>query len=163
MPKGRGRGAAQPLREVGKHPKDGKPIYLYEGKYGFYVKHEEKNATVGRDSLDPASVTVELAVAALEQAPEPKRKRTSAKGTGAKKAPAAARPRKAASPDAEAKPTSSKAAKPKRVAKPKAAARKKAASTEAGAAAPASAAKGKGKSKSPAGSSKAARSGRNAG
>jgi DNA topoisomerase-1 len=97
QPKGRGRGQAAPLRTVGAHPADGLPIFLYEGKYGFYVKHGERNATVGKAELDPATVTLEQAVTALAEAPPPKRKpgqrtaapRAAAKKAAPKKAPAA--------------------------------------------------------------------------
>lgn len=85
QPKGRGRRAAEPLRTVGKHPKDGEPIHLYSGRYGFYVKHGEKTATVGRgESFDPEKLTVEEAAEALANAPEKKtkgRRTTTAKST----------------------------------------------------------------------------------
>ncbi len=98
IPKGRGRGQAEPLRQVGAHPKDGQPIQLYSGRYGFYVKHGEKTATVSKEaSFDPQSLTVEQAVVALDAAPEGKKKRPAARKTAsakkasstpAKKAPA---------------------------------------------------------------------------
>lgn len=90
MPKGR-RGQVSPLRELGPHPKDGEPVLLFSGRYGYYVKHGDKNATVGKEDLDPNAVTLEHAVAALDQAPEGKKKRgraagakTAAKGTATK-------------------------------------------------------------------------------
>lgn len=86
QPKGRGRGAAEPLKTVGNHPADGTPILLYSGKYGFYVKHGEKTATVGKgDGFDPEGLSVEQAVTALDAAPEPKKKKTAARGAAAKK------------------------------------------------------------------------------
>jgi DNA topoisomerase-1 len=67
QPKGvRGRSAPAPLREVGKHPKDGAAINLYDGKYGLYVKHGEVNATVPKGTA-PEAVTVEQAVALLAE------------------------------------------------------------------------------------------------
>src|SRR5690606_14763764 len=99
QPKGRARGAApEPLRTVGNHPEDGAPILLFSGRYGFYVKHGEKTATVGRgEGFDAEKLTVEQAVTALANAPDKKTKGRRAAGakSGAKAAPgskAAARP-----------------------------------------------------------------------
>ncbi len=50
------------LREVGIHPEDQKPIGVYEGRYGPYVKHGKDNATI------PAPLTVESVT--LDQAVE---------------------------------------------------------------------------------------------
>ncbi len=83
QPKGR-RGQATPLRELGPHPKDGSPVLLFSGRYGYYVKHGEKNATVGKEDLDPNAVTLEQAVAALDQAPEGKKKRATGRAAGTK-------------------------------------------------------------------------------
>lgn len=87
LPKG-GRGRAAPLREVGKHPADGKPIHLYSGRYGYYVKHGETNATVAKAGadFDPQGLTLEQAVEALENAPKKgaTKRTTRAKASGAK-------------------------------------------------------------------------------
>src|SRR4029453_9011998 len=40
------RGAPAALRVLGKHPRDGKPVELFAGRYGPYVKHGAVNATV---------------------------------------------------------------------------------------------------------------------
>jgi DNA topoisomerase-3 len=54
------RGSAA-LRVIGKHPADGKPVELFAGRYGPYVKHGGVNATVpDRDKLD--SLTLDEAV-----------------------------------------------------------------------------------------------------
>ncbi|MEO1291995.1 MAG: type I DNA topoisomerase [Pseudomonadota bacterium] len=59
---GRGRGAAaKPLKVLGDHPKDGKPVELYDGRYGPYVKHLKTNATVPKDQ-DPNAITLDQAV-----------------------------------------------------------------------------------------------------
>jgi len=120
--RGRGRAAATPLREVGKHPSDSEPIHLYSGKYGLYVKHGEKTATVRREAVPPESVTLEQALAALEAAPEPKKKRTAktakapkaakSKANGEAKAPkkkAAKKTKKAAAADGEEAPAEAEA------------------------------------------------------
>jgi DNA topoisomerase I len=62
---GRGRRGHTPLREVGNHPADGRPVLLYEGRYGPYVKHGEVSASVPRDR-DPAAVTLVEAMDWLE-------------------------------------------------------------------------------------------------
>jgi Uncharacterized C-terminal domain of topoisomerase IA len=62
----RGRAGAALLREVGAHPKDQKPIAIYDGKYGPYLKHASTNASLPKDK-DPASVTLEEAVALLDE------------------------------------------------------------------------------------------------
>ncbi len=64
---GRGRGAAaKPLRELGEHPEKGSAINVMEGRYGPYVKWEKVNATLPKD-VDPQSVTLEQAVALIDE------------------------------------------------------------------------------------------------
>ena len=60
------RGARNRIREVGKHPDDGAPIELFNGRYGPYVKHGKVNASIGKD-VDPADVDVPLAVELLKR------------------------------------------------------------------------------------------------
>ncbi len=48
------------LHELGEHP-DGGPVQVLDGRYGPYVKYEKINATIPKD-VDPASVTLEMAV-----------------------------------------------------------------------------------------------------
>ena len=50
-PKG-GRRGPTVLRELGAHPKTGKPVQLLDGRYGPYVKHEKTNASLPKDA-DP--------------------------------------------------------------------------------------------------------------
>lgn len=65
-PKRRGRRAATPLRTVGEHPDDGKPIAIYKGRYGPYVKHGQLNASLPKGT-EPEAVTVAMALDLLEQ------------------------------------------------------------------------------------------------
>lgn len=50
-----------PLRTLGAHPTTGKPIDVFEGRYGPYVKHEKTNATIPKD-MDKDQITLEQAV-----------------------------------------------------------------------------------------------------
>lgn len=55
------RGPVPPLKELGKHPDDGEPVGIYEGRYGMYVKHGKVNATIPKErEID--SVTLEEAL-----------------------------------------------------------------------------------------------------
>jgi len=83
MPAGRRSGAAsQPGRELGKHPGDGEPIVLRDGRYGPYVSHGKLNATLSKDmkpeeiSLDEA---LDLLAAKAARPPAPARSRGRAK------------------------------------------------------------------------------------
>ncbi len=58
------RGASTALRELGAHPEDGKPVGVYKGRYGPYVKHGKNNASLPRTSTEE-SVTLDEAVELL--------------------------------------------------------------------------------------------------
>lgn len=88
------------LRELGNHP-DGKPVAVYSGKYGPYVKHGRENAKIP-SGYDADTVTLEAALEALSlKAEKPAR----GKAKPAKKAPA----KKAAKPAAKKKAAPKKA------------------------------------------------------
>ncbi|HWL10367.1 MAG TPA: type I DNA topoisomerase [Planctomicrobium sp.] len=61
----KGRAAQTPLKELGAHPEDGKPVAIFEGRYGAYAKWGKVNATIPKES-DPQSVTMEEVVKLLE-------------------------------------------------------------------------------------------------
>jgi DNA topoisomerase-1 len=63
--KGRRRGRSGPLRALGEHPDDGKPVAIYAGRYGPYVKHDGTNASLPK-GMSPETVTLEQAVELLE-------------------------------------------------------------------------------------------------
>jgi DNA topoisomerase-1 len=63
--KGRRRGRSGPLRSLGEHPEDGKPVQLFAGRYGPYVKHDGTNASLPKGT-SPDDVTLEQAVELLE-------------------------------------------------------------------------------------------------
>jgi DNA topoisomerase I len=53
-----------PLRAVGNHPDDGKPIEVMAGRYGPYIRHGKINAPIPKDSA-PETIGIDAAVAAL--------------------------------------------------------------------------------------------------
>ncbi len=59
--RGRGRGAAKTLKDLGEHPSDGGNVSIMDGKYGPYVKWEKVNATLPKGT-EPDAVTMEVAV-----------------------------------------------------------------------------------------------------
>ncbi|WP_437205640.1 type I DNA topoisomerase [Planctomicrobium sp. SH664] len=103
----KGRGGATPLKELGSHPTEEKPVAIFEGRYGPYVKCGKLNATIPKET-DPQTVTLEQAVQLLAE--------REAKGGGKKTKKGAAR-KKAAADDAAPK---KKAAAKKKAAKKKA-------------------------------------------
>jgi DNA topoisomerase-1 len=56
---------AAPLRTLGAHPTTGKPVDVFEGRYGPYVKHEKTNATIPKGQ-DKDQITLEEAVALVD-------------------------------------------------------------------------------------------------
>jgi DNA topoisomerase-1 len=58
---GRRRTPAKPLRDLGPHPDDGKPVQLLDGRYGPYVKHGKLNASLKKD-MSPDDITLEQAL-----------------------------------------------------------------------------------------------------
>ncbi|MCA0919493.1 type I DNA topoisomerase [Pseudooceanicola nanhaiensis] len=103
--RGARRGAAKTLKELGEHPDAGGPVSIMEGRYGPYVKWDKINATLPKET-DPETLTMEAAMALIEEkaaksgkkAPKKKAapkataktatKKTTAKKTTTKKAPA---------------------------------------------------------------------------
>jgi len=102
--KGPRRGAATALREIGDHPSDGEVIKVMDGRYGPYLTHGGLNAPLPNDTT-PEAITLEAAVAQLEERGKASKGRRKA---AAKKKPAA---KKKAAPKKKA------AAKKKPVAK----------------------------------------------
>lgn len=83
----RGARGTAAIRVLGAHPKDKKPVELYSGRYGPYVKHGDVNATLpDRDRVD--ALTLDEAVALLAAKVE--------KSGGAKAPPKRSTPRKKA-------------------------------------------------------------------
>jgi DNA topoisomerase-1 len=107
--KGKARGGrAKPLRELGVHPDDGKPVAIFDGRYGPYVKHGRTNATVPKDrdlealTLDEAVVLITERVAKGKKGKKPAAKKATAKKTAPKKKPAKKRTAKKAPSPADA-------------------------------------------------------------
>lgn len=62
----KGRQKKTPVKELGAHPEDSKPVVIYDGLYGHYVNHGKTNATIGKDR-DPQSLTLEEALVLLAE------------------------------------------------------------------------------------------------
>ncbi|ARE41400.1 DNA topoisomerase I [Rhodovulum sp. P5] len=84
--KTRGRGTtAKPLRELGEHPESGGAVNVMDGRYGPYVKWEKVNATLPK-GVEPADVTMEMAVQLIaEKASKKGGKKPAAKSAATKK------------------------------------------------------------------------------
>ncbi|MEQ8749890.1 MAG: type I DNA topoisomerase [Amphiplicatus sp.] len=105
----RGGGAgAKPLRELGAHPENGDSINIMDGRYGPYIKNGKTTATLPAGT-DPASVTLEEALA-LVAAKEKKGGKKPAKKKAVKKAAAKKAPVKKAAKKTAKKTTKKKAA-----------------------------------------------------
>ncbi len=89
-PKQRGRraAAAGPLKELGNDPTSGKPVVVKDGRFGAYVTDGETNATLRKtDALEDLTLerAAELLAEKRAKGPAPKRTRTTASKTSAKK------------------------------------------------------------------------------
>jgi DNA topoisomerase-1 len=71
-------------KEIGKHPDDGEPIFLADGRWGPFVKHKKTNANLPRDT-NKEDVTLEMAIAALKEKEAKSGKPAKATKTAAKK------------------------------------------------------------------------------
>ena len=100
------------LRTIGNHPDSDKPIQLFSGKYGHYIKSGKLNLTLPK-SADPEKFSLEEALALIES-----------KGGGKK--PAKGKAKKAAAEPKGKKPAVKKVAAKKPAAKKTAAPKKKA-------------------------------------
>jgi DNA topoisomerase-1 len=58
------RGGATALKQLGNHPADEKPVAVYSGRYGPYVKHGKTNATIPA-SIKPEEISLEQALELL--------------------------------------------------------------------------------------------------
>jgi DNA topoisomerase-1 len=87
---GRGRGAREPLKLLGAHPRTGAEIKLMEGRFGPYVTDGTTNATLPK-SVEQEALTLEEAAQLIDaraaRGPAPKKGRRGAvkKGGGKKK------------------------------------------------------------------------------
>jgi len=79
------RRGAEVLREMGAHPEDSRPVVIYKGRFGPYLKHGKVNATLPKGT-EPESVTMDEAVSLLAA-------RAARGGKGKPKAKAKAKPK----------------------------------------------------------------------
>ena len=96
--------AAGPLKELGAHPEDGKPVTVHTGRYGPYVKHGRTMASLPKGQA-PEEATLEAALPLLEQ-----KKKAAGRKAPARKA--AAKPKAAAAKGRTRKPAASRKAPP---------------------------------------------------
>jgi DNA topoisomerase-3 len=93
------RGAPAALRVLGKHPKDGRSVELFAGRYGPYVKHGEVNATVrDRDRIDALTLDDALALLAEKSGREVPARATPKRGPRKPGGPKAAEPKRGYTP-----------------------------------------------------------------
>jgi len=121
--KGARRRTTAALRVLGPHPKDKKPVELYAGRYGPYVKHGDVNATIpDRDKVDTLTLddALLLLAAKAEQAggkPRVTKRRATKVAEPAVPPPAAKsapRPKAKPAPAAKTSPKAKPAAKTRR-------------------------------------------------
>ena len=62
----RARAAPAALKELGPHPKDRKPVVLYRGRFGPYLKHGRQNVSLPK-GRDPDSLTLDEGVKLLQE------------------------------------------------------------------------------------------------
>ena len=85
---GKGRAAAEPIKELGAHPDTGEMLVLLKGRYGPYLKFNGKNITAPKGK-DPAEITLQDVLPLLPA------KAGTTKGTKKKKAPPKKKAKKA--------------------------------------------------------------------
>ena len=97
-------------RELGDHPRDGKPITIRKGRWGPYVKHGRVNASLP-DTVGPEELTLDQAVQLLD---ERVAKNAEKKATGKKSSKKS--PKKKTASKKKAAPKKKSAAKKKKAA-----------------------------------------------
>ncbi|MEZ6146156.1 MAG: type I DNA topoisomerase [Planctomycetaceae bacterium] len=107
LSKSKSRGKAEPLKVLGEHPEDGKPVEIYEGKFGPYVKHGKVNATIPKET-EINDVSLEAALPWLEAKAEKMGVKKAAKTKSTTKKAAKKSAKKAPTKTAAAKKTSRK-------------------------------------------------------
>ncbi len=82
--RGQGTGSTKPLKELGEHPHDKKPVTILAGRFGPYIKHAKTNVSLPK-SLAPEDVDLEKAIE-LIAAKEERSNKGGGKGKKAAKA-----------------------------------------------------------------------------
>ncbi|MCA9039555.1 MAG: type I DNA topoisomerase [Planctomycetaceae bacterium] len=98
--------APEPIRTLGNYPEEDKPVAIFDGRYGPYIKYGRINVTVPKEK-DVESITLEEAVALIDQKAEQK-------GVKKKATPKATKKKAAKKKAAKKKATKKKAAKKKK-------------------------------------------------
>lgn len=112
-------------RELGNHPKDGKPISIGSGRFGPYVKHNKLFASITK-AYNPDTLTLDQAVEILaaKAAKDAAKKGTTPEAADTEEKPKKAPAKKAAAPKAATKSTTAKTTKATTTAAKKPAAKK---------------------------------------
>jgi DNA topoisomerase-3 len=117
------RGAPAALRVLGKHPADGKPVELFAGRYGPYVKHGDVNATVrDRDKVDALTLDEALALLAEKSGKAAPARAATKRAAKAPAPPKVAEPTRGYAPVAKTGRSKLAPAKPRATSRAKAAA-----------------------------------------
>jgi DNA topoisomerase-1 len=68
--------SAEPIRVIGNHPKDGKQVAVYDGRYGPYVKHLKTNASLAKNmTADDITMDQALELLAKQKTKKTKKKK----------------------------------------------------------------------------------------
>ncbi len=67
-------GTSKLVRELGVNPTDQKPVAIYDGKYGVYIKHAATNVTIP-EGFKPETITLQQALDLIADKKKSKRKR----------------------------------------------------------------------------------------
>lgn len=62
----RGRGGKKAIKDLGSHPTEGKPIAVFEGRYGPYISYGRTNVSLPKDK-DPKAITLDEAVSLIAE------------------------------------------------------------------------------------------------
>ncbi|MCS7030359.1 MAG: type I DNA topoisomerase [Gloeomargarita sp. SKYG116] len=74
----RGRSTSTPIRDLGLHPDDQEPVQVYQGPYGYYIKHGKVNVGLP-EGVTPDSLTLDQALQLLAERRQTPRKRTTSR------------------------------------------------------------------------------------
>ncbi len=83
VPKRSRKKSAEPVRELGNHPDSNKPVNVFVGPYGPYVKYEKINAAIPKD-IDINDLSLDKALELIEKKSMSKKRKTTRKSPARK-------------------------------------------------------------------------------